>query len=56
LQSTSGVFSIASHCGLQYFPELTVQEQMGCAHLLSFPIAIGFLQRRLMRRSLYSRM
>jgi hypothetical protein len=26
---------MASHCGLQYFfPSLTVQEQLGCAHFL----------------------
>jgi hypothetical protein len=34
VQSMSGVFSIASHCVLQYFPEVTVQEQTGCAHFL----------------------
>jgi hypothetical protein len=30
----SGVFSIASHWVLQYFPSVTMQEQTGCAHFL----------------------
>jgi hypothetical protein len=30
----SGVFSIASHSVLQYFPEVTLQEQTGWAHFL----------------------
>jgi hypothetical protein len=30
----SGVFAIASHSVLQYFPDVTVQEQTGCAHFL----------------------
>src|SRR5262252_4552624 len=35
LQSRSGVFSMASHCGLQNFsPSRTVQLQLGCAHFL----------------------
>ena len=34
LQAMSGVFSIASHSTLQYFPDVTVQEQTGCAHFL----------------------
>lgn len=44
VQSISGVFSIASHCGLQYFPEVTVQEQTGCAHFLpsAFAMLISF--------------
>jgi len=29
LQAMSGVFSIASHSVLQYFPEVTLQEQTG---------------------------
>lgn len=41
LQSTSGVFSIASHSTLQYFPVVTVHEQIGCAHF--FPSAISIL-------------
>jgi hypothetical protein len=28
----SGIFSMASHWVLQYFPEVVVQEQTGCAH------------------------
>jgi hypothetical protein len=34
LQAMSGVFSIASHSVLQYFPEVTLQEQTGWAHFL----------------------
>jgi hypothetical protein len=34
LQAISGVFSIASHCVLQYLPDVTVHEQTGCAHFL----------------------
>jgi hypothetical protein len=30
----SGVFSIASHSTLQYFSDVTLQEQTGCAHFL----------------------
>jgi hypothetical protein len=30
----SGVFSIASHCALQYFCVVTVQLQFGCAHFV----------------------
>jgi len=33
-QAMSGVFSIASHSVLQYFPDVTLQEQMGWAHFL----------------------
>jgi hypothetical protein len=33
-QAMSGVFSIASHSVLQYFPEVTLQEQTGWAHFL----------------------
>jgi len=40
----SGVFSIASHCGLQYFPDLVVvQVHGGCAHFLLSSAAIGVL-------------
>jgi len=28
----SGVFSIASHCALQYFSDVTLQLHIGCAH------------------------
>jgi hypothetical protein len=43
VQSMSGVFSIASHCVLQYFPEVTLQEQMGCAHFFpSFAMLLLF--------------
>jgi hypothetical protein len=28
----SGIFSMASHWALQYFPEVVVHEQTGCAH------------------------
>jgi hypothetical protein len=41
LQSTSGVFSIAAHSVLQYFPEVTLQEQTGWAHFLLSSDAIG---------------
>src|ERR1700730_1245141 len=41
LQAISGVFSIASHSTLQYFPDVTVQEQTGCAHFLSSLAAIA---------------
>jgi hypothetical protein len=32
----SGVFSMASHSVLQYLPDVTRQEQMGCAHFSAF--------------------
>jgi hypothetical protein len=38
----SGVFSMAWHASLQYFPDETVHEQIGCAHLVPFESAIGF--------------
>jgi hypothetical protein len=31
-QSISGVFSMAEHSVLQYFPDVTMHEQTGCAH------------------------
>src|SRR5215467_6234895 len=47
LQSTSGVFSMASHCGLQYFfPSDTLQLQLGCAHFLLSATADSFLLGR----------
>jgi hypothetical protein len=36
----SGVFSIASHWVLQYLPDVTVQEQTGCAHFLLSELAM----------------
>ena len=42
LQSTSAVSSIASHCGLQYFSEVTGHVQIGCAHFLLSPAAMSF--------------
>jgi hypothetical protein len=39
----SGVFSIASHCALQYLPVGVVQEQTGCAHFSVFAVSIYFL-------------
>jgi hypothetical protein len=39
----SGVFSIASHSVLQYFPEVTLQEQTGWAHFLLSSDAMWFL-------------
>ena len=42
-QSMSGVFSIASHWVLQYFPDVVTHEQMGCAHFSAFAVAISFL-------------
>jgi hypothetical protein len=41
----SGVFSIASHCVLQYFPDDTVHEHTGCAHFCPFESVIGFSSR-----------
>jgi hypothetical protein len=46
VQSMSGVFSIASQTVLQYFPDVTVQEQIGCAHFVAFVLSISFLLRR----------
>jgi hypothetical protein len=43
LQSTSGVFSIAAHSVLQYFPDVTLQEQTGWAHFLLSSNAIWYL-------------
>ena len=42
LQLMSGVFSIASHSVLQYFPEVTLQEQTGWAHFLLSAIGSPF--------------
>jgi hypothetical protein len=42
VQSMSGVFSIASHCVLQYLPEVVRHEQTGCAHFTAFSGAILF--------------
>jgi hypothetical protein len=36
----SGVFSIASHCALQYLPVVVPQEQTGCAHFSVFAVSI----------------
>lgn len=48
----SGVFSIASHWVLQYFPEVTIQEQIGCAHFLpSFAILVSSRFRLVIQRS-----
>jgi hypothetical protein len=41
-QAMSGVFSIASHSVLQYFPDVTLQEQMGWAHFLLSAIESPF--------------
>ena len=43
-QAMSGVFSIASHSVLQYFPEVTLQEQTGWAHFLLSAIESPFRQ------------
>ena len=43
VQSISGVFSMASHWVLQYFPEVVRHEQTGCAHFSAFAIDIVFL-------------
>jgi hypothetical protein len=40
----SGVFSIASHSVLQYFPEVILQEQTGWAHFLLSGIESPFHQ------------
>jgi hypothetical protein len=42
MQSTSGVFSMAAHCVLQYLPLVVVQEQTGCAHFWPFAVSICF--------------
>ena len=42
LQAMSGVFSIASHSVLQYFPEVALQEQTGWAHFLLSAIESPF--------------
>jgi hypothetical protein len=39
----SGVFSIAAHSVLQYFPDVTLQEQTGWAHFLLSSNAIWYL-------------
>ena len=44
LHAMSGVFSIASHSVLQYFPEVTLQEQTGWAHFLLSDIESPFRQ------------
>jgi len=36
----SGVFSIASHCALQYLPDDVWHEQIGCAHFTVFAVSI----------------
>jgi hypothetical protein len=36
----SGIFSIVSHCTLQYFPVFAAHEQFGCAHFFTFSVAI----------------
>ena len=43
VQSMSGVFSIASHCVLQYLPEDGTHEHTGCAHFLAGSLVISFL-------------
>ena len=42
-QSTSGVFSMASHWALQYLPDVVTHEQIGCAHFSVFVESICFL-------------
>src|ERR1700692_673773 len=42
MQSMSGVFSMASHWALQYFSEVVMHEQIGCAHLWVFVVSILF--------------
>jgi hypothetical protein len=38
----SGVFSIASHSGLQYLPDVAMHEQTGCAHFPAFEVVVSF--------------
>jgi hypothetical protein len=38
--SMSDRFSTASHWALQYFPEVIMQEQTGCAHFTAFELSI----------------
>src|SRR5579872_926641 len=54
----SGVFSIVSHCTLQYFPAGAAHEQFGCAHFFGFSVAIrlSFVQfQRAFDLDLFSR-
>jgi hypothetical protein len=44
MQSRSGVFSIASHCALQYLPRVW-QVHGGCAHFLVLSAAIFIFLR-----------
>lgn len=43
VQSMSGIFSMASHCALQYLPEVVMHEQTGCAHFLAVSLVISVL-------------
>lgn len=45
--SMSGVFSMAAHSTLQYFPEVVRHEQTGCAHFSAFVVAIFSPSREL---------
>jgi hypothetical protein len=38
----SGIFSMASHCALQYLPDDVMHEQTGCAHFSAFSVSIEF--------------
>jgi hypothetical protein len=44
VQFTSGIFSIASHSVLQYFPSVTWQVQIGCAHFLAAIVFFSWLK------------
>lgn len=39
----SGVFSMASHCVLQYLPDVVMHEQTGWAHFSAFAVVISIL-------------
>ena len=45
MQFTSGIFSIASHSVLQYFPSVTWQVQIGCAHFLAAIVFFSLVER-----------
>jgi hypothetical protein len=40
VHAMSGVFSMASHCTLQYLPVAAAQEHSGCAHFFAFSLAM----------------
>ena len=58
VQLTSAIFSMASHSVLQYFPSVTSQVQIGCAHFLGAIVSapwVGFLASAPKTKRLYTR-